>query len=83
MWRRSKGRCEDCGEAFHLELHHLRYRDDWGESIRGKETEGDLVSLCRECHHQRHRDINGEFWKDPEEMGSYWEPYLDAMEKDD
>jgi 5-methylcytosine-specific restriction endonuclease McrA len=90
---RCKGHCEDCGEPFTLlrrpELHHLRY---WIEdpydppfqlSIFGRENPDDLDVLCRSCHHQRHLDLNGDFWTDPEEMFRHWQPYWEALEKDD
>lgn len=35
--------------------------------IFGRETPGDLLLLCRDCHHDMHVDAAGLFWPDPEE----------------
>lgn len=71
------GRCEGCGGQLPLELHHLTY-----ETV-DEEMPDDLVALCRDCHHQQHRDINGEFWADPADKEDYWAGYWHALEKGD
>lgn len=44
-------RCECCGrEDLPLDCHHLRYRDEDGASILGREAMQDLEVLCRHCH---------------------------------
>ena len=81
VYQRARYLCEDCGESKKLDMHHLRYTINDGhkiidECIFGKETADDLVALCRDCHYARHRDINGDYWRDPEEMEErilYWE----------
>lgn len=76
--RRANGHCEDCErKTGSLELHHLHY-----ETV-GEEEPDDLRALCRGCHLGRHLDMNGEFWADPMEMESYWEPYFEEMVSDD
>ena len=79
--------CEDCWRCdVPLELHHLRYwiigDDGFEEDIDGKETEADLDVLCRDCHHARHLDLNGEFWRDPEEMETHWWTFYNEMSKE-
>ena len=66
--------CEECGDEGKLEFHHLAYLNtnsnyhrDWFGLIFGAETHEDLALLCRECHHQQHRDLNGYFWADPDD----------------
>ena len=71
---RAKISCENCGEKLPLEMHHTTYKRILnGEElpIFGNEEPGDLLALCRQCHHQAHRDILGEFWADPEEMARF------------
>lgn len=41
--------CVECGNAFNLQVHHIRYPDIWGT-----ETIDDLVTLCDECHKKIH-----------------------------
>ena len=72
--------CESCGEAKPLEMHHLTYRHDpYNEGIPspifGHESPSDLQALCRNCHQSAHRDLNGDYWQDPEEMDDYWSSY--------
>ena len=72
---RANFRCEDCEEQKKLDMHHLHYEVmQTGNMlcIFGKETPSDLVALCRDCHRARHRDINGDYWRDPNEMAAYW-----------
>jgi hypothetical protein len=74
------------GGMLTLELHHLVYPYNKivhdGPGWWGDEEDSDVVGLCRRCHHQRHRDINGDFWADPQEMAARWEAFEDAMDKD-
>jgi 5-methylcytosine-specific restriction endonuclease McrA len=81
--KRAAHACEDCGEAWPLELHHLTYARAGSEeeSIFGHETPEALAALCRECHFARHIDPHGDFWRDPEEMAAYWEMYEAALER--
>ena len=51
--RRAGGRCETCGRAGRLEVHHLMYER------RGNELLGDLRALCRDCHRDVHRGRDG------------------------
>jgi len=72
---RANFRCEDCGEQKKLDMHHLAYEVlVSGEiiDIFGRETPDDIAALCRDCHYARHRDRNGDYWRDPSEMESYW-----------
>jgi 5-methylcytosine-specific restriction endonuclease McrA len=43
-------KCENCGEPYGLQVHHLTY-----ERL-GRELDTDLVVLCRQCHANEHRD---------------------------
>ena len=81
---RAKVGCEDCGRKLPLEMHHTTYKRILnGEElpIFGNEAPGDLLALCRQCHHQAHRDIFGEFWEDPEEMEWHFFGYFEELEK--
>jgi 5-methylcytosine-specific restriction endonuclease McrA len=89
---RAGGCCEGCGENWDATtrptLHHLRYwtgpdRDMDQEPIFGRETPDDLDALCWDCHQGRHRDMNGTYWRDPENMEEQWAPYRWARDKDD
>ena len=76
--KRAGDACEGCGDGrVRLEMHHLHY------DTVGIETPDDLEALCRSCHLGRHLDENGEFWRDPVEMEHHWQPYYDALDKDD
>ncbi len=46
--------CLRCGIKTGLVVHHLRYKDDKGVSILGKETSRDLAVLCWDCHTELH-----------------------------
>jgi 5-methylcytosine-specific restriction endonuclease McrA len=72
---RAWGKCERCGEKADLDLHHLHYR------TVGEETTDDLMALCRPCHNEAHRDINGDFWRDPSEMEAHWAYYFREMDR--
>lgn len=64
---RADGACEICGlHGLSLELHHKHYNSEYHE------TPDDLLALCRDCHQAQHVDPNGDFWRDPEEMDTYW-----------
>jgi 5-methylcytosine-specific restriction endonuclease McrA len=41
-------RCQDCGTAQHLQVHHLRSR-----SRLGDDAEENLITLCAGCHRAR------------------------------
>ena len=43
-------RCQDCGSARMLEVHHVRAR-----SKLGHDTSDNLIALCVDCHGRRHR----------------------------
>jgi 5-methylcytosine-specific restriction endonuclease McrA len=51
--RRAGGRCEACGRAGRLDVHHLTY------ARRGNELLGDLQALCRDCHDKAHGNARG------------------------
>jgi hypothetical protein len=54
-WRRSKGKCERCGEALkrgHAHLHHLTY------ARRGNELLADVQLICLNCHGAEHPNHN-------------------------
>ena len=78
------GRCQDCETVAPLELHHLTYYRDAAKMypIDGHETVDDLAAVCRYCHLSKHVDVNGEFWRDPQEKDSHWQSYHDVMDKD-
>lgn len=90
VMRRARGCCEDCGRSWsetRPTLHHRRYRtgpsykEPDGLPIDGRETAGDLAALCWDCHQARHRDLNGEYWRDPEDMAEHWAGYYQELEK--
>lgn len=47
--RRAGGRCQRCGNAGRLDVHHSTY------ARLGCEADGDLVALCRACHEDVHQ----------------------------
>lgn len=53
--RRTDGRCEECGAARHLEVHHLISLEK-GEPRHNspKNVQSNLVVLCRQHHNQIH-----------------------------
>jgi 5-methylcytosine-specific restriction endonuclease McrA len=56
---RADNKCESCKrhifEIGRLDMHHVRYIDNDGNSIRGgKETPDDLMAVCRNCHKKIH-----------------------------
>jgi 5-methylcytosine-specific restriction endonuclease McrA len=42
-------RCQDCGSATMLEVHHVQPR-----SKLGHDTSDNLITLCVDCHGRRH-----------------------------
>jgi len=89
--RRAGYCCEDCGARERLTLHHLRYfepmdrypgdPESGGGPIDGLEIPEDLAALCWECHQGRHRDMNGEYWRDPEDRADYWSGFHQEMDR--
>jgi len=47
--RRDGWRCQSCGTISNLEVHHRQFR-----SQSGADTEGNLITLCVDCHRQAH-----------------------------
>ena len=44
-------KCALCGSTDRLEVHHLHYVDEFGNSLLGWENpQLDLITLCRSCH---------------------------------
>jgi 5-methylcytosine-specific restriction endonuclease McrA len=43
-------RCQCCGCLINLQVHHLRFR-----SREGDDSEGNLITLCAECHWSVHK----------------------------
>jgi hypothetical protein len=48
---RAGNRCERCGQCRRLDVHHLSY------ARLGRERDGDLCVLCRDCHEREHHPI--------------------------
>jgi 5-methylcytosine-specific restriction endonuclease McrA len=48
--RRDGWRCQMCGSANNLTVHHQQYR-----SRSGEDREENLITLCSECHSAAHR----------------------------
>lgn len=51
--RRAKGRCETCGKAAPLQVHHKNYRH------LGCERHMDVIALCDGCHSAAHEGLRG------------------------
>ena len=49
------GQCCKCGKTAD-EIHHLRYKNERGMSVRYRERLCDVKPLCRICHEGEHRD---------------------------
>jgi|CZKS01.1.fsa_nt_gi hypothetical protein len=47
--RRDGWRCQSCGTMSNLEVHHKRFR-----SHSGRDSEGNLITLCSTCHASVH-----------------------------
>jgi 5-methylcytosine-specific restriction endonuclease McrA len=52
-------KCKICGSNHELQVHHITYRDFFGNSIRGKETQflQCLVLVCGDCHEKIHKNV--------------------------
>ncbi len=49
---RDNNRCQNCNDASHLQVHHVEFRENGGQ------TEEDvLASLCSDCHSMVHRGL--------------------------
>ncbi len=44
-------RCQDCGAAKDLQVHHMKPRSRLGGDVMDN-----LITLCVNCHRERHRD---------------------------
>ena len=49
---RDSWRCQNCGRASQLQVHHLRFR-----SALGDDDIENLITLCFSCHEKIHRGI--------------------------
>jgi 5-methylcytosine-specific restriction endonuclease McrA len=47
--RRDAWRCQDCGSAGDLHVHHLEKRSKLGD-----DASDNLITLCATCHRRRH-----------------------------
>jgi 5-methylcytosine-specific restriction endonuclease McrA len=47
--RRDGWRCQSCGAIANLEVHHQEFR-----SHSGGDSEGNLITLCVDCHKTAH-----------------------------
>jgi 5-methylcytosine-specific restriction endonuclease McrA len=47
--RRDSWRCQSCGAMANLEVHHKEFR-----SHSGGDSEGNLITLCADCHKTAH-----------------------------
>ena len=47
--RRDSWRCQACGSLRRLEVHHIQRR-----SQSGDDSEGNLITLCSDCHRAIH-----------------------------
>ncbi len=47
--QRDGWRCQACGSRTNLQVHHIQLR-----SQSGDDAEGNLITLCSECHDQIH-----------------------------
>ena len=47
--RRDSWRCQSCGTMVNLEVHHKEFR-----SHSGEDSEGNLITLCVDCHKTAH-----------------------------
>ena len=50
---RDRWRCQDCGTADNLQIHHLKFR-----SRLGHDCFENLITLCVCCHERLHRNMN-------------------------
>jgi 5-methylcytosine-specific restriction endonuclease McrA len=49
---RDSWRCQNCGRASELQVHHLRFR-----SALGDDSLENLITLCVDCHASIHKKI--------------------------
>ena len=62
--------CQICGKELHkgATLHHMRYKNDWGMSLVGRERINDVCVIHSNCHHNYHlseslnKQINSGSW---------------------
>jgi len=47
--QRDGWRCQACGSLRYLQVHHLQFR-----SQSGNDVEGNLITLCADCHRRTH-----------------------------
>ena len=47
---RDNWRCQNCGSASELQIHHIQFR-----SRMGDDSERNLITLCAACHKDLHR----------------------------
>jgi 5-methylcytosine-specific restriction endonuclease McrA len=52
VFERDNWRCQNCGRASELQIHHIQFRSHLGE-----DHEGNLVTLCAACHRELHHPI--------------------------
>lgn len=52
--RRAGCKCQLCGNAKNLQVHHKRYETRNGNSILFRETGKDLMVVCGNCHQRIH-----------------------------
>jgi len=50
--RRDGWRCQACGAMSNLEVHHKEFRSHLGD-----DSEGNMITLCTECHAHTHRGL--------------------------
>jgi 5-methylcytosine-specific restriction endonuclease McrA len=46
---RDSWRCQQCGRASGLQVHHIRFR-----SLLGDDDLNNLITLCHHCHEEEH-----------------------------
>jgi 5-methylcytosine-specific restriction endonuclease McrA len=49
---RDNWRCQNCGVASELQIHHIQFRSHLGD-----DREENLVTLCAACHKELHHPI--------------------------
>jgi 5-methylcytosine-specific restriction endonuclease McrA len=50
LLRRDGWRCQSCGSAENLQIHHKEFR-----SRCGNDSEENLITLCADCHNSIHQ----------------------------
>jgi HNH endonuclease len=61
--RRDGGRCQMCGAATNLTVHHQQYRSHSGEDV-----EQNLITLCADCHSAVHALQGTGAWSNIQEV---------------